>query len=280
MNSNRRWRTKLARQVVFIAVIIVQSLVAADVYACQCREREPPCTQYRTADVVFVGSVVTIALEGLGPRQKIVFSIERDVKGLSGSTAELVSYGASCDYAFAEGKSYLVYAYRNTERNELYTHYCTRTTEVSNARSDLAFFNLINQKRPLPQILGVLAENDKRLRDVSIVASSGGRNYRTTTDKEGWFRLNVTLPGKYRVRILLPLYADVAGTETELNKISKRLRTRTGITIDYKVVVEPNSCAFVNPPLFIDSLEYQKHLGPTVPRSPNGRRPTRLRKDF
>jgi len=125
MNRNRRWRTKLARQVVFIAVIIVQSLIAADVYACQCREREPPCTQYGTADVVFVGSVVTIALEGLGPRQRIVFSIERDVKGLSGSTAELVNYGSSCDYAFAEGNTYLVYAYRNAERNELYTHHCT-----------------------------------------------------------------------------------------------------------------------------------------------------------
>ena len=126
MNRNRRWRTKLARQVVFVAVIIVQSLIAADVYACQCREREPPCSQYRTADVVFVGSVVTIAVEGLGPRQKIVFSIERVVKGLSGSTAELVNYGTSCRYAFAEGHTYLVYAYRNTERNELYTHYCTR----------------------------------------------------------------------------------------------------------------------------------------------------------
>jgi hypothetical protein len=245
----------------FMVVMSVPVLTAADVYGCQCREREPPCSQYKNADVVFVGSVVTITSEGLGPRKKIVFSIEQNVKGLRSSTAELVSGASSCDYSFSEGKAYLVYAYRNSERNELYTHYCTRTSELSNATSDLAFFELINQKRQSSQIVGVLAENVKRLRDVNIVASSGGRNYRTTTDKEGWFRLNVPGSRKYQVRILLPLYVDVAGTEDELYKITKRERTRTGVIIEYEVVVEPNSCAFVNPPLFIDYTEYQKHRG-------------------
>jgi hypothetical protein len=261
-----------------MVVIIVQFLVAADVYGCQCREREPPCAQYKSADVVFVGLAVRIESEELEPLKKIVFSIERTIKGLTNSTAELVSYGSSCDYSFAPGKTYLVYAYRNSGRNELYTHYCTRTTEISNARSDIAFFKLINQKPQSPQIVGVLAENDKRLRDVSVVASSGSRDYRTTTDENGWFVLNVPRPSRYRVRILLPLYADVFGTADELSKISKRVHTRRGILIDYEVVVEPNSCAFVNPPLFIDYLEYKKHLGPSASRSPNGHRPTRLRK--
>lgn len=108
---------RLARQLVFTVVTIVLSLFASDVYACQCREREPPCAQYASADVVFIGSVVTITLDGLGPRQKIVFSIERAVKGLSGSTAELVSDGSSCRYDFEEGKTYLVYAFRASKRN-------------------------------------------------------------------------------------------------------------------------------------------------------------------
>ena len=261
MDINGRRQTRLALRLVFMVVMSVPVLTAADVYGCQCREREPPCSQYKNADVVFVGSVVTITSEGLGPRKKIVFSIEQNVKGLRSSTAELVSGASSCDYSFSEGKAYLVYAYRNSERNELYTHYCTRTSELSNATSDLAFFELINQKPQSSQIVGVLAENVKRLRDVNIVASSGGRNYRTTTDKEGWFRLNVPGSSKYQVRILLPLYADLAGTEDELYKITKRERTRTGVIIEYEVVVEPNSCAFVNPPLFIDYTEYQKHRG-------------------
>ena len=42
-------------------------------------------SQYKSADVVFVGSVVTITSEGLGPQKKIVFSIEQNVKGLRNS---------------------------------------------------------------------------------------------------------------------------------------------------------------------------------------------------
>lgn len=228
-------------------------------YACQCREREPPCAQYGNADVVFVGSVVRTTVSREIPRERIVFSIERPVKGLNSSTVELVGYGTSCDYGFAEGKTYLVYAHRNSERNELYTHYCTRTTELSNASTDLAFFKLPSEKRQSLQIVGVLAHNDNRLRKVSIVASSGGRNYRTITDNEGWFNLKVSRPGKYRVRIFLPLYADVSGTESELEQINNRVRTRANTILEYETVVEPDKCGFINPPLFIDYAEYEKH---------------------
>ena len=212
---------RLLRQLLSTSVTIVLSAFAANVYACQCREREPPCAQYASANVVFIGSVVRKTSSEQSPREKIDFSIERSLKGLSGITTELVNYGTSCDYAFKEGKTYLVYAYRNSARNELYTDYCTRTTELSNASSDLAFFSLPAEKRQPSQILGVLADNDKRLREVSIVASSAGRSYRTTTDNDGWFSIKVPQPSKYRVRIFLPLYADVVGSQAELNKIRR-----------------------------------------------------------
>lgn len=244
----------------FAALIIALSLFATDVYACQCRERKPPCAQYGDADVVFVGSVARITRAMQVPRDRINFSIERAVKGLSGNSVELVGYGSSCDYGFAEGQTYLVYAYRNSKTNELYTYYCTRTTELSNATADLAFFDLPSEKRQSPQIVGVLRDNDMRLRKVSVVASGSGGNYRTTTDNEGWFTLKVPRPGKYRVRVSLPLYADVVGTTAELDEISNRVLTKTGITIEYETVVEADKCGFINPPLYIDRSEYEKSL--------------------
>lgn len=258
LKHNLRRLTKLTCQSVF-TVVVVLPLFPAAVHACQCREREPPCAQYGNADVVFVGSVIQSTVLGFGPQRKIVFSIERAIKGLSGSTAELMNSGTSCNYEFALGKTYLVYAYRNPKRNELYSHYCTRTTELANAKSDFAFFALTAEKSQLPRILGVLADNAKRLRDVSVVASSGGKDYRTTTDNEGWFNLEVPRPSKYRVRISLPLYAAVAGTSAELAQISQYKRLRTRIIIEYEVIVEADKCAFINPPLFIDYFEYQKH---------------------
>ena len=253
MHNNHEW-TKLAP----LATLLLFAL-GTDVYACTCRERQPPCAQYGSADVVFVGSVVKITMSNDMPRHRIDFSVKRGVKGFSGTTAQLVGYGTSCDYGFREGETYLVYALRNSERNELYTHYCTRTTELSNAGSDLAFLDLPLDKRQSPQIMGVLAENDARLPKINVVASSGGRKYRTTTGKDGWFRLNVPRPGKYRVRVTLPHYADVVGTGPELSEISKRVRTRTSTILEYEVVVEPDRCGLVNPPLFIDYLEYRKH---------------------
>ena len=195
------------------------------------------------------------------PRERIVFSVERQVKGLSSSTVELVGYGSSCDYSFKEGKTYLVYAFRNSKTNDLYTHYCTRTTELSNASADLAFFNLPLEKRQSLQIVGVLDDLGWKLRKVSIVASAGGRTYRTTTNNEGWFYLKVPRPGKYRVRIFLPLYADVSGTEAELEQIADRVRTRTNIILEYETAVEPDRCGFINPPLFVDR-EYEKPRRP------------------
>ena len=101
------------------------------------------------------------------------------------------------------------------------------------------------------------------------MASSDGRVYRTTSNKEGWFSLDLPQPGNYRVRILLPLYSDVVGTKTELDKISNRVVTRTSIVLEYDVVVEPGRCAFINPPLFIDRSEYEKHGGSNPSLLPN-----------
>ena len=159
---------------VLAVLTVVFSPFAADVYACQCLEREPPCAQYGSADVVFIGLVLKITQSDRNFFTTIDFSIERAVKGLNGTTAQLVSYGTSFDAEFAEGKTYLVYAYRNSKRNELYTHYCTRTRELSKASADLAFLNLPSEKRQSPRILGVLAEDGKSLRGIRIVASSGG----------------------------------------------------------------------------------------------------------
>jgi hypothetical protein len=260
MKSNPQTQTKLERLFVFAVVTISFSLFVADVDACQCRERDPACAQYASADVVFVGSVIKISRTEQDWRNRIDFSMQRTVKGLSSSTVQLVNSAGSCDVSFAEGKTYLVYAFRDSERKELYTHYCTRTTELSNATSDLAFLNnRLSEKRQSHQILGVLADNDKRVMQTSIVASSGGRKYRTTSDKDGRFMLNVPGSGRYRVRIHLPLYADVVGTDIELRKISNRVRTRTSIIIEYEVIAEPNSCSFINPPLFIDQTEYEKN---------------------
>jgi hypothetical protein len=258
IKSNRP-KSKRIVQLVFAAVMIVLPCVGPDVYGCQCREREPPCANYSTADAVFTGLVSRIDTIGAGPQKVIHFNVERAFLGLSSGAVEITGFGSSCDYTFEEGKKYLVYAYRTSERNELYTHYCTRTTELANAGDDLTYLNALSERGQSPQVMGVLADNDKTLKGISIVASSGGRQYRTRSDNRGRFKFELPRTGKYRVQIFLPLYADAAGTQAELDRISKRVMTKRSIILEYEVTLDSGKCAFINPPLIIARTEYLKH---------------------
>jgi hypothetical protein len=253
------------------AGIVLFPLFTDDVYGCQCRERQPPCAQYSSADAVFVGAVTKIKPTAKNLQQIISFTVERGLVGVNSSNAELVNDMHSCRYDFKEGEKYLVYAYRNwnSPGNELYTHYCTRTRELSNAVVDLAYIKTLSEKGPQLQILGVLADGDKRLRKVRVSASSAGRHYRSFSDNDGWFKFMVPRPGRYRVSILLPPYSDVVGTKEELDQISNRVRTRAHTLLEYDVAVAPGKCAFVNPPLFVDYLEYEKQRKPRHARLPN-----------
>src|SRR4051812_22605333 len=100
------------RQVYLAATILLFPCVAANVYACQCRERQPPCSQYREADAVFVGSVTHIvpaddpqsmakaADEYRIAFEKVNFRLERAFRGVEGGSVEVIDWMTSCRYGF------------------------------------------------------------------------------------------------------------------------------------------------------------------------------------
>lgn len=253
--------TKRAAQLLFAVAIVLLPFVAGDVYGCTCRERQPPCSQYAAADVVFSGLVTKITPPGEGDfRETISFNVEKPFKGVSGTVVEITDSRTSCSVSFEEGEKYLVYAYRSKDGKQLYTHYCTRTTELSKANDDLVYLNSLSQKLQPTVILGRLTHNDKKLRRISVVASSGNAKYRTVSDENGWFRVKVPA-GNYRVTMLLPLYTSISGTSVELEGITGHNVTKRGIVVDYDLSVKAGECAFVDLPLFIENDEYEKHRG-------------------
>lgn len=242
-----------------LAATILTCLGAQATYACQCEQRQAPCAQYWSADAVFAGKVVLIRELENRVSKEIQFNVQQAFRGVDSDALQLVDYGSSCDYVFEEGKEYLVYAYRNTSSpTVLYTHYCTRTTELSKAANDLAYIKSLSTEKQPNQIVGVLADGDKRLPKIDIVASNGRSRYRTKSDNEGWFRLTVPQSGKYHVRIYLPRYADVVGTQEQLDRISNRIVTKTHVILEYEAIVESGRCVFINPPLVVDYLEYKR----------------------
>ena len=259
--------TKRASQLLFAVAIVLLPFVAGDVYGCTCRERQPPCSQYAAADVVFSGLVKKITLDERNRRQTTSFNVEKAFKGVSGTIIELADSGSSCSAEFAEGEKYLVYAYRSEDGKELYTHYCARTTELSKAHDDLVYLNGLSQKPQPTEIVGRLTYYDRKLRRISVVVTSGKATYQTVSDENGWFRVKVPA-GKYRVRMLLPLYASISGTSYELAPITGHKVTKRGIVVDYDLSVEAGECSFVDLPLFIEHDEYEKHRGLNPLRRP------------
>ena len=83
------------RRLVFAVAILLLPWVGLDVYGCQCREREPPCAQYSSADAVFIGLVANISFSQDKSKKSIHFNVERAFRGVSSSAAEIVTLGTS-----------------------------------------------------------------------------------------------------------------------------------------------------------------------------------------
>ena len=234
-------------------IVVLFPSVAAISYACQCREPQPPCAQYREADAVFIGSVAEIVRAEKPPwfaGEKIRFNVERAFKGVEGRSAQITNGGTSCDYEFREGHNYLVYAYRNTQSGTLITGYCTRTRELAEAAEDIKYIDE-GQSSRATVITGILADGQKRLRNVNVIAKLGARVYRAATNDDGWFKLNVSRPDKYVVQIYLPLSTSVVGTGDLMAKISGYHTTRHHHIVEYAVEVKNGECSFIDVPLFI-----------------------------
>ena len=240
-------------RIIAIAFLLLAPSCALNIYACQCREKQPPCAEYWTADAVFVGQVEKISPFTSGqvviPFESVLFKVSAQYRGVTDERIELYDWETSCRFGFKVGKTYLVYAYRN-EQGILSTHYCSRTTEVLNATTDLDYFKLVSAARQNQQIVGALIDGSKILIGTPVVAISGKKTYRTKSDRNGWFGLDVE-PGKYLTRIFLPLTTGVAGTADLLEQISAVKKTKRHYIVEYNVEVAENKCAFIDAPIFI-----------------------------
>lgn len=196
-----------------------------------------PCEAIAWAEAVFVGRVVERVQEKidgnlLGPVYRL--SVTKTLVGTLEPSVTMVPLGRpdpesvtaslreaphlwtgrnSCDYDFAVGKEYLVYA-RRAPNGRWTTGHCTGTKPIAEAVGDLEY--LANHRNGAPRSLQISiqrTERDQFLRDkansvpapaIPVAISGRSTNITVKTNAEG--KVDVRLPpGEYTIR---PLVSD------------------------------------------------------------------------
>ena len=189
--------------------------------ACSCVGSAPSSTAFRSADLVFVGTVTRV--DGRKPQSRVnpdgsvsigfgheapvtTFEIAKAFKGASARELTIAGDGTNCDIRFALGEAWLVYA---SSRDELVTtHTCTRTRLRAEAAEDLAYLEGREHGRRQGIVYGdvhrriVAADGSPGLRalvePLQVIAAGQGRRFTVTTDKWGPYQL-VLPPGEFEI---------------------------------------------------------------------------------
>jgi hypothetical protein len=136
---------KAIMSVLMLYIMLITSFPSAS-YACSCANNPDPKTALEKAEAVFAGKVIAVKQErkqegvvgAVEYRDANLFEVDKAWKGVNQSQIIIYDMGhdVSCGFVFEEGESYLVYVYKN-KNGELYTSFCSRTVELSNAGQDL-----------------------------------------------------------------------------------------------------------------------------------------------
>ncbi len=133
-----------------VAKIILSSAIVLFLYnityACSCAATPSPRQALKEAKAVFVGEVVSKEVfevkdeYGVQPVVRVKFIVSRVWKGVEGTEVivNTSGYNPACGFNFEKGKKYLVYAYPDRWKlNVFETNICNRTKELRSAARDL-----------------------------------------------------------------------------------------------------------------------------------------------
>ncbi|HKY44096.1 MAG TPA: carboxypeptidase regulatory-like domain-containing protein [Pyrinomonadaceae bacterium] len=209
----------------FVPLLILFSLATDALASCPMSQQGPPCQEYWRADAVFIGvanRVVNVPNDtylGIGPylRTTAYFTIEEAFKGVGGTG--IVFDSSNCGYFFREGERYLVYAHRNSYRNNELEVIIgnTRTRPISEAVEDLKYIRGLSSAESGSRIFGKVAQHTfnikesynnvvESLQNITVILEGNNQRQEVVTDSDGRYEFKGLLEGTYRIRADVPSY--------------------------------------------------------------------------
>lgn len=143
-------RTHSLVLVLFVLSMLCTSFfAAAPAFACSCAFPPDALTARDQSDAVFAGEALEVKeaidwrdfmpfTKPIRKQNEVILEVQSTWKGVNTSQVKIYTepYDEACGVIFQPGKGYLVYA-TYEEGTGLFTHLCTRTTELANASGDL-----------------------------------------------------------------------------------------------------------------------------------------------
>lgn len=239
----------------FLTILLLATVV---VNACTCNIRPPVCSQYWETEDLFIGTATKIYRPDDKYEEKVEINVDEAFRGMNFRTATTYNYGHSCAHRFSEGATYLFYASHSRETpNEFGTSLCTRTTSKgdSSYSSDLEFLRSVKAGKSLFWIWGTLSEigYEEPYANIRVTVLNQKKRIEAASNEFGDVKLEVSGPGKYRVRVHLPpktegvnyLSAnDMTRWQAQRKQIIAEKYTGKDRYVDYEVTVAANRCGW------------------------------------
>ena len=233
---------RILKRLVFVLFVVGMSGVA-DANACTCGPSPSPYQAYREATAVFTGKVVSSKdvpydQTVLNPKYNVYdrhfrFVVEEVFKGPKIAEIDITvgRIDSTCYQGYTIGKSYLVYAYGNSERFNLSESYfgratkkpeetlfsgaCTRSNNLDSSRGDIYFIRSMLRGEPEPRVYGSVVRSDNVPNDpnshrvtyldgIKVIITSAHRTFETVTDQSGLYKFGSLPDGEYTVQPVLP----------------------------------------------------------------------------
>ncbi len=233
------------------ALLIVLCLKAL---ACDCMPPPAACEAVGQSQFVFLGTVTELGVPSNGFKVARMH-LDRAYKGKLKDTVELFDDGMCDGPALQLGHQYLMYTSGDPNR-ALPARGCTRSRRVEDANDDLHFLSQYSSGKVKTHISGTVRfrpdePDDSRLgdagrtplKDVHVILSREGKDFRATTDALGHYFFAELAPGEYEIDAELSgyhldwapdnitLHASGCAEADVLMKVDRRVQ---GVVRDHK----------------------------------------------
>ena len=223
-----RIMTRVGPMALLLSLIAsVVALHPSSALACVCARAPGYAVSYDAADVVFVGTVASIAKEvvpwefGEGRTMQLhrvwaTFAVDEGFKGVDGSNC-VVTPGeeeSDCSLPMAVGERWLIFAHRSADAHTLVAGRCSGSIGLAGHGGTAAYYRVRAQMGKEPSVVGSISETvptgeATRTRvgavaGVTVTLSRGDDVYSAVTDRDGGFVVDQMPAGTYAIHASLP----------------------------------------------------------------------------